>query len=285
MTLHYTAGPINDISAVGFNLADVSSLSQLNALPEGMKGLVWIGTNPGATSTFVAQVSPFVGNPKLFGFRLGDEPDPLGRYGHAQVTPAQYKAETDWIRLNGRGAKSFVVLMDLGSYEAPSLAGAYTPANSGFDFVGLDPYPIRGLAQDIGYIDRMVNAAKAVGWTVDHIIPVHQAFGGGTYTTTTRGQTDRYVLPTPAQAEAMFKRWAELIPNPVFDMAWTYETKSGISSIASTTPEGLALRATFKTHNTFVPPVPVPSKYAEIAKTFRVLADQFEALDEVEQTV
>lgn len=255
--LHYTSGPIADIFTAGFNLADVSSVAQLNALPDGMKGLVWIGTNVGATPAFIAQVTPFIGNPKLFGFRLGDEPDITGKW-HTKVAPADLKAEADWIRANGKGAKSFVVLMDLASFEAPSLMNAFNAENTGIDLFGLDPYPIRGLSTDIGYIDRTVKAAVAAGIPVEKIVPVYQAFGGGSYTTTTGGRSDKYVLPTPDQANAMFKRWAELVPNPAFDFAWVWETKSGITSIGSTTPEALALRAAFKAHNTAAAPVAVP---------------------------
>ena len=49
-SLHYASG--NDINsnggALGFNLADVSSVEQLNMLPVGRKGLVWIGLCNGA---------------------------------------------------------------------------------------------------------------------------------------------------------------------------------------------------------------------------------------------
>jgi hypothetical protein len=46
-TLHYASGlgaseaPAG--AALGFNMADVGDLASLNALPPGMKGLIWLG--------------------------------------------------------------------------------------------------------------------------------------------------------------------------------------------------------------------------------------------------
>ena len=64
--------------ALGFNLADVSSLANLNRLPDGVKGLVYIGTSAGGctgnSAQFRAFVEPYKDNPKLSGFYLMDEP-------------------------------------------------------------------------------------------------------------------------------------------------------------------------------------------------------------------
>ena len=46
-----------------------------DALPAGTDGLVWIGSCEGSDSTFQAMVSPFIGNPELFGFYVVDEPN------------------------------------------------------------------------------------------------------------------------------------------------------------------------------------------------------------------
>lgn len=261
MTMHYTSGSPAAIAAAGFNLADVSSVSGLNALPAGMMGLVWVGRNVGADSTFRSFITPFANHPKLFGFRLGDEPDITGKYpSKLQIQPAQYKAETDFIKATCPGAKTFVVLMDMGSYESPVIMGitptyaGYTPANTGIDYFGLDPYPVRGDLFDINYIDRMVAAAVKGGIPIANIIPVHQAFGGGNYSASHGG----YKLPTVAQAQAMFTRWDALVPNPAFDYAWTWQSKEGIACIGGTTAPELALREAFRVHNTAVAPAPDP---------------------------
>jgi len=55
----------------------VSKVSELNALPNGVLGLVWLGLCNGANSTFIGAVQPFIGNSKLWGFYLMDEPNPF----------------------------------------------------------------------------------------------------------------------------------------------------------------------------------------------------------------
>ena len=60
----------------GFNLADVSSVEELNALPPGVKGLVWLDQGDGVTQSFIDAVTPYIGNPNVYGFFLKDEPRP-----------------------------------------------------------------------------------------------------------------------------------------------------------------------------------------------------------------
>src|SRR5205085_11255986 len=62
--------------SIGFNLADVSTAAQLDSLPDGVKGLVWVGRCSGVDMTFLDTVRPYIGNAKLFGFYLMDGPDP-----------------------------------------------------------------------------------------------------------------------------------------------------------------------------------------------------------------
>src|SRR6266699_2755632 len=114
-TLHYASGGSGaDIATAGFNLADVQSVDQLNALPTGMKGLVWLNEAGGTTSSFIQKVTPFIGNPKALGFFLVDEPDPTGQWG-TYATAANLKAESDWIHANVPGAKTFITMMNMGS--------------------------------------------------------------------------------------------------------------------------------------------------------------------------
>src|SRR5207245_1491950 len=65
-SLHYTANanivngqyvPAKD----GFNLADASSMSDVNSLPAGDNALVWLGMGDGVTSAFISAVQPFIG--------------------------------------------------------------------------------------------------------------------------------------------------------------------------------------------------------------------------------
>jgi len=250
-TLHYTSGGTGDaIAAAGFNLADVQTVEQLNALPPGMKGLIWLNESSGVTPDFIAKVKPFIGNPRLFGFRLCDEPDITGRYHPPAVSPAALKAEADWIKANVPGALTFVTLMDMGSFEAPVFMNTFNPANTGIDLFGLDPYPVRGTAFDLDFIDRTVEAAVAAGIPLDRIVPVFQAFGGGKWTTRTGMTTDVYVLPTPDQANQIFARWSKYAPAPAFDFAYAWGSQNGDTKLGSSTPDALGLRAAFKAHNT-----------------------------------
>lgn len=76
---------------IGFNLADVEDVRQLGLLPDGVKGLVWIGKCNGVDATFLKTVQPFVGKPKVFGFYLMDDPDPTG-WHKSLCTPDNLKA-------------------------------------------------------------------------------------------------------------------------------------------------------------------------------------------------
>lgn len=253
---HYTSGgAASAIAAAGFNLQDLQYRQQADALPSGMQALVWLGETSGVTQSFISKVQPFIGCKNLFGFRICDEPDITGRY-HPQVTPANLKAMSDYIHANVPGAKTYVVLMDMGTFEAPNYMNTFNYANTGLDLFGIDCYPVRGSVFDLSYIDRTVKAAVAAGIPVERIVPVFQAFGGGTWTTTTAGKTDTYVLPTPDQARQMFDRWASVLaPNiPVFDHAYAWGEQSGDTALGSASAGNL--RAAYLAHNTAVAPVP-----------------------------
>jgi hypothetical protein len=210
----------------------------LNSLPAGVKGLVWIGYCGGADSVFQTMVSPFIGNPKLFGFYVIDEPFPSG------CPATNLKAEDDWIHAHVPGAKAFAVLDNQGPATAPAY-GWYTPANSDLDLVGLDPYPVRSelSSPDYNEIALRVTAAKAAGWPLSSLVPVYQAFGGGTQTDDAGGQ---WVLPTAAQEDTILADWAAVVPTPVFDYAFSWGSQSGDVALS----QAPALQSIFLTKNT-----------------------------------
>ncbi len=264
MTMHYVAGGGIEsngqyaAASAGFNLADVQSLEQLNALPEGTKGLVWLDKAEGVTSEFIETVSQYIGNDKLWGFYLADEPDPTGQWG-PQVSAADLKAESDWIHANVPGAKTFIVMMNMGMTTDPTYMNTYNPENTGIDYYGLDPYPVRTGGQlDLSVIDKNVDAAIEAGIPLESIVPVYQAFGGGGWTTDTGG---KYVMPTAAQLKAMVDRWASVVPDPEFDYTYHWESQNGDQALKTNS----ALLEFFREHNASVdtstpPPVvePVP---------------------------
>jgi hypothetical protein len=249
-TLHYASGDNIDAQGnftpaqSGFNLADVSSVSELNALPAGVKGLVWLDQGDGVTQSFIDSVKPFIGNPNVFGFFLKDEPDPTGQW-NPLTTAANLKAESDWIHANVPGAKTFITMMNMGSSENPSFANTYTPANTHIDYFGVDPYPVRSDMSTVDYnmIDKAVAAAEAAGIPQASIVPVLQTFGGGNWVDDSGGH---YVMPSAAQEQQMLAHWAALTPNPAFDYAYAWGSQNGDQSLSSSQ----ALQNVFLQHNT-----------------------------------
>ncbi|TIU80522.1 MAG: calcium-binding protein [Mesorhizobium sp.] len=248
-TMHYTWGAsAAQAKAYGFNLVDLQYASSVNALPDGSKALIWLGESNGVTQSFIDKVTPLLNNPKVFGFFLTDEPDPTGRY-HTQVSAANLKAESDWIHSHFPGAKTFITLMDMGSFTDSNYSNTYNPANTGIDYYGINPYPVRTTAVDFNYIDRAVAAALEAGIPQSAIVPVYQAFGGGGWTTNTGGS---YVMPTTSQMQTMMDHWERLVPNPAFDMAYKWASQNGETSLGNTP----AMQDFFLRHNTSTTPPP-----------------------------
>lgn len=250
LTLHYTSG--NNIDAqgsfapaqAGFNLADVSSVDELNGLPSGTKGLVWLDQGDGVTQSFIDAVKPYIGNPNVYGFFLKDEPDPTGQWG-TLVSAANLKAESDYIHANVPGAKTFITMMNMGSSDNPTFANTYTPENTHIDLFGIDPYPVRSDASTVDYnmIDKTVSAAVASGIPVDKIVPVFQTFGGGNWVDDSGGH---YVMPTAAQEQQMLAHWASVVPNAAFDYAYAWGAQNGDQALEGSS----ALQQVFLQHNT-----------------------------------
>ncbi|MER8639898.1 calcium-binding protein [Mesorhizobium sp. M1365] len=244
-TLHYTSGgSATEIATAGFNLADVQYASQVDALPDGMKGLVYLNEHEGVTSSFIEKMTPFLGNPNVFGFYLVDEPDPTGRWG-TYATAENLKAESDWIHEHFPGAKTFVTMMNMGSPTNPDFTNTYNPANTHIDYFGIDPYPVRTGTDTVDYdmIDRAVAAAVKSGIPISNIVPVFQAFGGGNWETSDGG---RQVMPTTEQMQTMMDHWAKLVPSPAFDYTYKWGTQNGDTALESSSE----LQAVFREHNT-----------------------------------
>ena len=252
--LHYTANGnfLNGIyapGADGFNLADVGSVSELNALPPGVKGLVYLGLTNGADANFQATVSAFIGNPNLYGFYIADEPGP----GLA----ANLKAESDWIHANVPGAKTFMVEQNMSADTSPTFI--YSPANTGIDLFGLDPYPSNINVPnnyDLNIIPAAVSAAETAGVPLADIVPVYQAFGGGGYAS--------WIVPTPAQEQQILSTWGASVPSPAFDYAYSWGVQSSDTAL-STDP---GLQTVFAAHNAgTTPPPPPPAPTVAITST------------------
>jgi Ca2+-binding RTX toxin-like protein len=242
-TMHYASGGLaEEVAAAGFNLVDIQSVEQLNELPDGMMGLVWLNHSDGVTSSFIDEVSQYIGSPNLFGFFLCDEPDPTGNWGD-QVDAADLRAESDWIHENVPGASTFITMMNMGTSEEPDFTNTYNWENTHIDYFGLDPYPVRSTGPaDFDLIDRTVAAALDAGIPLSQIVPVYQTFGGGGWTTDDGG---RYVMPTANQMRTMLEHWDRLVPNPVFDYAYSWGSQNGDTALE----DSQVLQDVFLEHN------------------------------------
>jgi hypothetical protein len=227
----------------GFDLADVGSVRKLDSLPAGVKGLVWVGQCNGVDAAFLESVRAYAGHPNLFGFYLMDDPDPRS-WSSQRCTAEKLEAEADWVHANMPGARTFIVLMNLGSSQAPSFAGSYNPANSHVDLFGVSPYPCRTELNhcDFAMIDRSVAAARASGIPRDRMVPVYQAFGGGGWPD---GGGGHYVLPTIGQEQQILARWKALVPRAVFDYAYSWGSQRGDAALQS----AFGLQTVFARHN------------------------------------
>jgi len=180
----------------------------------------------GVDSNFLNAIRPYIGNPKVYGFYLADEPNP------AVVPRANLKAESDWIHANDPGTKTFMVM---GAGPFLPFFPSYTPQNTDIDLIGLDPYPIRTWGVDYEYIPLAVITAEWLGWSPDQIVPVYQKFGN----------MGSFAAPTAEQEQMILAIWGMLTPNPAFDYAYSWGDWSGMSLVDR--PD---LQAVFMVHNT-----------------------------------
>jgi hypothetical protein len=221
----------------------VGYVGQLNGLPSGVKGLVYLGLANGVDATFESTVNAYIGNPKLHGFYLIDEPNA------GAATAANLMAESDYIHAHLPGAVTFMTEQNLGAPLSPSYY--YTPTNTHLDLFGVDPYPVRTDVPggyDLGIIALAVNAAESAGVPQASLIPVYQAFGGGGY--------PMFVLPTPKQETEILNTWGSLLPHPAFDYAYSWGVQLGDTALVNDP----ALQAVFLAHN--IPSIPEPPTWA-----------------------
>lgn len=233
--LHY--GPNHNFDAkgaylpgrAGFNVADLSQPQHLAVLPAGVKALVWVGMCDGITPTFLALVQPLIGDPRVFGFFLMDDPDPrprVARLGSVPCEADKLRAESDWLHAHMPGTRTFIILMNLGTARQPFYGEAYRPESTHIDLFGICAYPCRSEWNgcDFNEVERYVAAAEAGGIPRRQIVPNYQTFGGGRWKDDENGQ---YLMPTPAQEDEIIRRWDALVPHPVFDMVYSWGSQRG----------------------------------------------------------
>jgi hypothetical protein len=238
---------------LGFNLADVSALSNLNRLPDGVKGLIYIGSSAGGctgnSAQFRAFVEPYKGNPKLWGFYLMDEPY-AKQVGSTPPCPmANLKAETDYIHANFPGVVSYVKIGNIGTTAKPDYLDFGLPGM--LDVYGIGGYPCRTATAptcDLDMINRYVVAALDAKIPREKMAPTYQAFGGW---------SNQFFIPSAAQEQDILNRWKTLLPNPPMFMAYSYNQQPNSTGAISTVPH---LQAVFRDWNltASTPPEPEP---------------------------
>lgn len=235
-------------SKAGFDLADVSTLGELDRLPEGTMGLFWVGQCSGASTEFRSIVEPVIDHSKLFGFYIMDDPDPTGRW-RPLCTGSDLRAESDWIHSRRPDAATFIALMNLGSSASPRFGSEYAPENSRIDLFGVGAYPCRTRWTKCDYemIDRFVAATKVSGIPLGRVVPTYQTFGGGTWNSDGGGG---YRLPDASELQTMLERWDSFVPSPVFDFAYSWGRQRDDASLAAS--EGL--QSVIERHNRRSPP-------------------------------
>ncbi|HSW79504.1 MAG TPA: hypothetical protein VLG47_01885 [Candidatus Saccharimonadales bacterium] len=253
-TLHYTANVGSGQAAavsLGYNLLDITgsttnpngTKSIVDALPNGVRGLVWVGNlgnaplnascpAPGFTNVqFQSLVDTLNGDSKVYGYFLADEP-------HPSVCPnaaSDIKARADYIHAHAPAQKSFIVVLD-GSNACPNGLGceynALQPSKTDVDLFGIDPYPCHyngttAVPCDNTKITGSVQTAEANGIPAAQIVPVFQTFGQ-------EGRSDSgtvyYRTPTVSELTSMISTWNNLIAHPAFDYAYTYGVQCSANS-------------------------------------------------------
>lgn len=235
-SLHYTAngnfsGNTYLPGKYRFNVADVSGRT---TLPTGVKELVYVGDCSGTSSSFKGFVNGFKGDTRLFGFYLVDEPDP------SSCSASALRAETTYVHSVLPSAKTFIVLQDLSATSSPTFGTQY---DNVVDIFGLDPYPCRSTSGcHYNWIGLSVHKAESQGYPQAKLVPVYQAFGGGSWPDDTG---DKYLVPNAIEENTILNTWGSLLPHPVFDYAYSFGVQQGDTAIVN----DKTLQSVFTAHN------------------------------------
>jgi hypothetical protein len=250
--LHFTVNMRGDYAGameVGFNLADVNTLDTLMALPQGMKGVMWLGNGYNTSCSWrlndaeVAQaVMAIRDQPKFSGiYYISDEPHPA----RCPDAASQLTARSALIRSLDPRAKTFILVLN-GAQDPTEFAKLKDAA----DYIGLDPYPCnrnneqRGC--DLSTLRKRIEQARTAGIAVNRIVPVFQAFGQSC----TTQNPPYYRLPSAAETNAMLEVWDELVPpaERPFDMTYSWGVQPRVACPTLATARGPSqpdLRSTF----------------------------------------
>jgi len=197
-------------AAAGWNLLDVSSKDEADALPPGTRGLMWLGDYDNTTcdwerpdAELEGLLAGTAGDPHVYGFLLSDEADPFA----CPAAPAQHRARAQLVRKLS-GGKVTVIVVDSNSGrqtldQIPRWAGAA-------DRIALDPYPCyRDKSCDYAWVRRVIAAADSAHlryWGVA------QAFSDHTWR-----------WPTPAEERRLLALWTRSHASVLMTFAWRWD--------------------------------------------------------------
>src|SRR4051794_13417200 len=227
--LHFAAnmrGDYIEAASTGFNLADVSTQSALRALPEGIKGVYWLGSGYNSrrsncswrlSDKQVTETVKAIRDERKFSgiYYISDEPHPA----LCPDAPERLAERTALIHSHDRRGKTFVIVLN--SSTAPT---EFAQMKDSADYIGVDPYPcnIKNELTGCNYIAlrQRIDQALRAGIPSTRIVPVFQTFGQACISS----GDSYYRLPTAAETEIMLTIWDEKVPveQRPFDMAYSW---------------------------------------------------------------
>jgi hypothetical protein len=197
-----------------WNLLDVGSVSSADALPARAKGLVWVGDYDNGSCTWErsdaevrSEVQKAVGDQKVYGFFISDEPNPYD----CPNAPADHRARSKLIHSIASSKRTVIVLDSNGfsGQESQDALDQLPDWKGTADYIGLDPYPCyRGERCHFSWVKKTIARANAAGlqyWGVT------QAFDG-----------DSWRWPTPAQEARLLTLWAHSRQRGYMTFAWNW---------------------------------------------------------------
>jgi hypothetical protein len=238
--------------AVGFNLADVSTPAALFALPDGVKGILWLGNGYNANCNWTRSdeairkdVLAVKDHPRSSNiYFIADEPHPA----KCPEAAAALASRSDLIRSLDPRAKTFAVILN--GHADPT---EFEKLRDATDYVGVDPYPCTQgnlmTGCDLTSMERRIKQAFNAGITADRLVPVFQAFGQSC----AGGKRNYYRRPSVAETRNMLALWDSLSPlrERPFDMTYSWASQPRVACPTLANPddrEGQALKETYRAY-------------------------------------
>jgi Big-like domain-containing protein len=199
------------VASYGYNLMDTGSRWAADNAPAGTRGLVWLGDYNNTTCGWEQSdaevrsvVTASIGDPKVAGFFISDEPDPF----RCPNAPAQHRARTALI--HQLDPSTFVVMVVDSNSGQQTLS--QIPLWSGAaDYIGLDPYPCyTGEPCDFAWVDNVIRAADAAGLSYWGVV---QAFR----------DTSGWRWPTADELAHMLGQWSASRESGMMTFAWSWD--------------------------------------------------------------